>query len=260
MMVILAVTNLKGGVGKTTTATNLGCAIGETGARVLVVDLDGSAFALTRAFGLAPSQAPASTFEVMTGQTPLAHAVRELVAPGVDLLAARRELASLELQLVSEMGRETVLAQALAGRLDAYDVVLLDCPPTLSLLTVNAIFAAQQLLVPVSLADAGAVQGAAELRGAAQRARSAGASVEILAAVRCKVDERRLASRAIDSALGELGMPVAQTTIPNAAAFDTSIALGAPLLLSQPDHRGAWAHRRLANELGLTRTTLAAVA
>jgi hypothetical protein len=78
--------------------------------------------------------------------------------------------------------------------------------------------------------------------------------------VRCKADERRLASRAIDTALGELGMPVAHTTIPNAAAFDTSIALGAPLVLSQPDHRGAWAYRRLANELSLTGATLAAVA
>jgi chromosome partitioning protein len=259
-MRLIAVANLKGGVGKTTTATNLACAVGETGCRVLVVDLDGSAFAATRGFGLAPSQAPATTFEVMTGHVELSEAVCELVAPGVDLLAARRELASLELQLVSEMGRETVLARALVGRLNAYDLVLLDCPPTLSLLTVNAIFAANQLLVPVSLTDAGAVQGAAELHAAVQRAHNAGASVEILAAVRIKVDDRRLASRAIDAAVAELDMHVAQTTIPNAAAFDTSIALGRPLVLAQPDHRGAWAYRRLADELTLTGTMLEAVA
>ncbi len=251
-MTAIAVSNLKGGVGKTTTVANLASAIGESGGHVLAVDLDGSAFALTRAFGVVPSQAPATTFEVLAGHTRLEDAVIAGVARGVDLLAARRELASLELQLVSEMGRETVLSRALSGHLTGYDAVLLDCPPMLSLLTVNALFAASRVLVPVSLTDPGAVQGLIELRGAIERARNAGASCEIFSIAKVKVDERRLASRAIDAALAELGLPVAETTVPLTAAFDTAVARGRPLVIAEPDNRGSWAYRRLADELRLT--------
>jgi len=251
-MTAIAVSNLKGGVGKTTTVANLASAIGESGAHVLAVDLDGSAFALTRAFGIAPSQATGTTFEVMAGQAQLEEAVISGVARGVDLLPARRELASLELQLVSEMGRETVLARALSGHLAGYDTVLLDCPPMLSLLTVNALFAAALVLAPVALTDPGAVQGLIELRGAIERARSAGATCQIVSVARVKVDERRLASRAIDGALSELGLPIAQTTVPLTAAFDTAIARGRPLVVGEPDNRGSWAYRRLADELRLT--------
>ena len=252
IMTAIAVSNLKGGVGKTTTVANLASAIGESGGHVLAVDLDGSAFALTRAFGVVPSQAPATTFEVLAGQRRLEDAVIAGVARGVDLLAARRELASLELQLVSEMGRETVLSRALSGHLTGYDAVLLDCPPMLSLLTVNALFAASRVLVPVSLTDPGAVQGLIELRGAIERARNAGASCEIFSIAKVKVDERRLASRAIDAALAELGLPVAETTVPLTAAFDTAVARGRPLVIAEPDNRGSWAYRRLADELRLT--------
>jgi len=248
---IAAIANLKGGTAKTTTVANLAVAVGEAGGRVLAIDLDGSTHALTRAFGYAPSATPATVLEVMSGEVELADAIATDAARGVDLLAARRELAALELSLVAELGRERVLSRALSDRLTPYDAVLMDCPPSLSLLTVNALFAADDVLIPVSLQDAGALQGAAELAGAIKRAQAAGATASIRACVRVKADERRIASRAIDQALAELGLPIARSGVPLTAAFDTAVARGRPLMLSQPDSRGAWAYRHLASELEL---------
>jgi chromosome partitioning protein len=257
---ITAIAISKGGCGKTATAANLAAGVGEMGGRVLAIDLDGSTFALTRAFGHSPATAPATVFEVMTGTVELPDAIISDAAPGVDLLAARRELASLELQLVSEMSRERVLSRALAAHAGAYDAVFIDCAPTLSLLTVNALFAADQVLVPVSLQDAGSVQGAAELAHAVERARTAGAHAHVRACVRVKADPRRIAARAIDNALAGLGLPVAATEIPLSAAFDTAGAQGRPLILSEPGSRGAWAYRRLADELNLIPTTESRIA
>jgi chromosome partitioning protein len=248
---VLAVAAAKGGVGKTTTASNLAAAVGEVGGRALAIDLDGSAFSLTRAFGQTPSRVPAGVFEVMTGAAVPADAVVVDVAPGVDLLVARRELAALELQLVAELGRELILRDALAGQLDAYDAVIIDTAPGITLLTVNALYAADGAIVPVSLEDAGSVQGALELGAAVGRARGRGATANVRAVVRVKADPRRIAAQSIEAALDEHGLPVAQEVVPLLAAFQTATARGVPLVVSHPDSRGACAYRRVAEELGL---------
>src|SRR4051794_5557614 len=158
----IAVSSQKGGIGKTTTTANLGLAWGETGRRVLVVDLDPQ-FALTRRFGVSPAAAPATVYDLLVGDETLEAAVVR-VGRGVELLAARRELAPLELALAGEHHRERFLAELLAHETERYDVVLIDCPPTLGLLTVNAIVAAGEVLVPVNMTDEGALQGAVEVR------------------------------------------------------------------------------------------------
>jgi hypothetical protein len=157
-----AVIAQKGGVAKTTTVANLAAAWGHAGCRVLVVDADPQ-FDLTRAFGQAPSQAPATLLDVMVGETTVDVAVIREVAPGVDLLASHRDLKRLELTLVSEVKREEYLAQALGG-VAGYEEVLIDCPPNLGLLTVNALFAAPEVIVPVSMRDSAALQSAGEVR------------------------------------------------------------------------------------------------
>ena len=242
---VLAIGSQKGGIGKTTTAGNLAVAWAALGARVLAVDLDPQ-FALTRRFGWRPRDLPGTTFEVLSGQETRS-AILAGAAAGVDLLGARRELARLELALAGEHHREQFLAEALAG-LEEYDVVVIDCPPNLGLLTVNAFVAAEGVVVPVDMTDEGALQGAVEVRAIVERL-AQHCRLEIRSLVRTKVDRRRVVYQQMNESLWTLGLPIATAEVPLAAAFQNAAAGWAQLLSWQPDGPGAQAYRRLAAEL-----------
>lgn len=242
----IAVSSQKGGIGKTTTTANLGLAWGEAGRRVLLVDLDPQ-FALTRRFAVNPAAVPATLYELLTGEGSAGDAVVG-VGVGVELLAGRRELAKLELALAGEHHREQFLTGLLAELRDSYDVVLIDCPPSLGLLTVNAIVAADEVLVPVNMTDEGALQGAAEVRAiVAQLARHH--PVRIRALVRQMVDRRRIVYQLMNDGLPELGLPIARVEIPLSAAFQNAAAERVALFAWRGDSVAADAYRRLAREL-----------
>lgn len=248
---IFAVASQKGGVGKTTTAANLSVAWGELGGRVLAIDFDPQ-FALTRAVGMAPSEAPATAVQLVLAEVDVAAAVVPNVAPGVDLVAGHRDLSKVELTLAGEMKREGYLARALRGQLDSYDFVVIDCPPNLGLLTVNALCASPEVIAPMSMLDPGALQGVAELRATVTALARQDVDVRITMLVKTCSDPRRINHRMMGEALPQLELPVAEDEIPLRAEFNNSLALGRPVMVAHPDSAGACAYRGVGAEIADT--------
>ena len=154
---VTAVANQKGGVGKTTTAANIGVLLAREGLRTLVVDIDPQC-ALTRQLGLGERSLGVNLVDVMAGRA-LAHDAIVAGVHGVDVIPAARELAGVEMSLVGELGRERFLHDALEPIVGEYDEVVIDTPPNLGLLTVNALVCSDCVLAPVSAEDEGAVHG-----------------------------------------------------------------------------------------------------
>lgn len=245
-------------MGKTTTAANLAAAWSAAGRRVLAIDIDPQ-FALTRALGAVPSKGPATILDVLAGQTEVPDALME-VRDRTSLLCAHRDLAKLELTLVAQTKREEFLHRALNGHIDGFEIVVIDCPPNLGLLTVNALFAAREVVVPVSMLDPGAYQGAGEIRATIARLQDQDVDVHVTALLRTFADKRRITHQTIDASLEQLGVPVAATEIPLRAEFNNALAAGTPLVWTRPDCAGALAYIKLAHELDSGAPRLRAVA
>ena len=170
------------------------------------------------------------------------------VQPGVDLLPTTRELRRREIGLAGELRREAILAGALASVRDDYDFVLIDCPPNLGLLTVNALYAADRVLAPVSAEDEGAAQGVAELR-ATLHALAAGDAEPELVALMTRWDGRRLAARGLMDALEAIGVRIASEAVPSSAKVHQAPILGQPVAVAFPDGTVASSYRRVGDEL-----------
>ncbi len=218
---VIAFANQKGGVAKTTSVANVAAALAADGKRVLAVDVDPQ-FRLSVLLGVDPAAIDVSLLEVLTGQCEVPQAVIDTSVPGVELLPARRELMGAELSLVTQVRREEFLRRALEGHIAGYDMVLLDCPPNLGLLTVNALCAAGEVVVPVSMIDVGAVQGAVELQGTVGTLVKNGIPIAIVALLRTMADRRRVLYRAVRDALPALGLPEAELRSRCALTFKTA--------------------------------------
>jgi chromosome partitioning protein len=247
MSTTLAIANQKGGVGKTTTAINLGAALAALERRVLLVDCDPQGNA-TR--GLGQGAARPHLYHVLTGEIPAEDAVRPGGFPHLDLLPADRDLVGVEVEFPGLPGWEWRLRDALAPITDRYDVVLLDCPPSLGHLTVAALAAASAVLVPLQC-EYFALEGIRELMSTVERVRaSVNPELEIGGIVLTMYDERiNLAQDVAEEARRVFGSKVFRTVVPRNVRLAEAPSHGVPVLLYDIKCRGSEAYIELAREM-----------
>ena len=244
---ILAVANQKGGVAKTTTVASLGAALAASGRRVLVVDLDPQG-SLTFSLGHNPDKLTASVHEVLTAALPVGEAILS-TDDGVDLLPATIDLAGAEALLLMRPGREYTLKRALAPVAADYDVVLLDCPPSLGVLTLNGLTAATEVLVPLQC-ETLAHRGVGQLLTTVEEVRQiTNPDLELLGALATLFDARTTHSRdVLADVSGQYDIPVVAPPIPRTVRFAEASASGTSVI-SGRKNKGAEAYRELARNL-----------
>ncbi|HUF79315.1 MAG TPA: ParA family protein [Thermoanaerobaculia bacterium] len=246
MTKILAITNQKGGVGKTTTAINLGAALGALERKVLLVDCDPQGNA-TRGVGL--QARPPHLYQVLSGEAPVAEAIRASGFPNLDLLPADRDLVGVEVEFVGAEGWQRRLKDALADVPGDYDLVLLDCPPSLGHLTVSALTAADGVLVPIQC-EYFALEGVSELMATIRRVKATlNPELEIAGILLTMYDDRTNLSRDVAAEIRRhFGRQVFEAVVPRNVRLAEAPSHGLPILEYDIKCRGAEAYLDLARE------------
>jgi chromosome partitioning protein len=247
---IAAVCNQKGGVGKTTTTINLGAALAEVGRRVLLVDFDPQG-ALSVGLGIQPHELDATIYNLlMERNLSASEVVIKTSVDGLDLLPSNIDLSGAEVQLVHEVGREFVLGRVLAPLIPEYDVVLIDCQPSLGLLTVNALACADGVLVPLEC-EYFALRGVALLMETIEKVASRlSPKLAIDGVLATMYDSRTLHTREVlANVVQGFGDTVFHTVISRTVRFPDATVAGEPITQFDPSSNGATAYRELAKEV-----------
>jgi chromosome partitioning protein len=245
----VAIANQKGGVGKTTTAVNLAAALAERGQRVLVVDLDPQGNAST-GLGIGPDRRVVNSYRVLAGLDDVSDGVVATSIEGLSALPSTIDLAGAEIELVSQFARETRLDRALAPARAAFDFILVDCPPSLGLLTVNALTAADGLLAPIQC-EYYALEGLGQLLSNVRLVRdNLNPRLEVAGILLTMFDRRtRLAEDVVADVRGHFGALVYETVIPRSVRLSEAPGYGQPITTYDSGSTGARAYRRLAAEV-----------
>jgi len=246
---VIAVANEKGGTGKTTTAVNIAAHLAATGKRVLLIDADPQANA-TQALGFSSELVTDSIYHVLIGQVDATTAIRRTALLALDVLPASQELAGATVELMDVPDRETRLRDAVESLRGMYDVIIIDCPPSLGIITINALAAADHVLVPVDISSF-AIEGLRKLGNTVDLIReNLAIDLAILGAVITMHERRSRLSRLIEREMRTLfPEQLLETRIPRSVHIAESSIKNRPVFLHAPDSKGAAAYRMLVEEV-----------
>jgi chromosome partitioning protein len=246
---VLAVANQKGGVGKTTTAVNLSACLASLGFRTLLIDLDPQGNAST-GLGIDTHALASSTYDVLLNDVPLEDCIEPTSVRNLFVAPASLDLAGAEIELVPAFSREMRLKRAIEAVLGDYDFVLIDCPPSLGLLTVNGLAAATEVLVPIQC-EYYALEGLGQLTRNVELVRKGlNPTLQISTIVLVMYDARtKLADQVVNEVRAHFGDRVCKTIIPRTVRLSEAPSFGQPIITFDPTSRGSIAYRELAKEV-----------
>jgi len=246
---IIAIANQKGGVGKTTTTINLGAAIAESGKKVLIIDLDPQSNTTT-GLGISTKELNSSIYRVIIEENTASETIIGVGIKNLQLLPSSLELAGAEIELVTAFSREQRLTRALEEVVSDYDFILIDCPPALGLLTVNALCFANEVIVPIQC-EYYALEGLGQLVGNVDLVKSnLNPDLEISKIVLVMYDSRTKISKQVADEVREyFGERVCNQIIPRSVRLSEAPSYGQPITVFDPTSRGAVAYKELAKEV-----------
>ena len=246
---VMAIINQKGGVGKSTTAINLSAALGEMGKQVLLVDLDPQGNS-SSGLGIEKSRVEHCVYDVLLNDVPVEDVISPDVCEGLDVIPATINLAGAEVELVAEMARENRLRDSVGSLRGKYDYVFIDCPPSLGLLTVNALVAADKLLIPIQC-EFYALEGVTKLLDSMKRVKTRlNPSLDIFGVLLTMYDGRTtLSKQVVEEVRNYFGKIVFDTLIPRTVKLSEAPSFGQPITQYDPSGKGAQSYVDLAKEV-----------